>query len=274
MTVTDYRPYDHFKTITTLTTILIAIGVAFIGGFLLYLSHKLTFFTTHSAMQGLCRDLGSLCVVVVALSLLWELLGKRALGREMLAKAGLSRELTNAGIVHVAVSHDKVEWNQLFYRARYLDVFFTYGRSWRAYYERQIRELLGRPDSRLRVVLPDPEDKGLMKALGNRFRKSPGDQAKDIRESRDFFVRVATEAAAETSVLEVWYTSSEPVVSLYRFDDLAVISFYPHKEKTDVPHIVCRKTGSLFEYVEKELRVLTDESEGVSRCVHPVHQED
>lgn len=258
------------RRITTLSAVIIAIALAAAGGSILYITGlELAYWKDHAGLRALLMQLGSLLIVSLALAFLWELFGRRIFLQEMLALAQISQDLRGAGLLRVVQSPNQIDWAPLIEGATCIDVFFTYGRSWRGHFYQQLQAVISRPNTVMRIVLPDPDDKPLMKSLGLRFKKSSADQAADIREAHDFFAEIAANKTNKTNKdqVQVWYTTAAPVVSLYRFDGTAVVALYPHKAKVDLPHFVCRRGGSLYAYAMDQLTILTSRTEGVSRRV-------
>ncbi|MFO1077966.1 MAG: hypothetical protein U1E73_09625 [Planctomycetota bacterium] len=256
------------RRITTLSAVLVSITVGGAGIALLYVTGlDLAFWVAHRGLQTLLMQIASLMIVSVAVAFVWELFGRRVFLNEMLAIAGVSQDLRAAGILRVANSPNQIEWGSLINGATSIDVFFTYGRSWRGHYDQQLKGLPSRPATVLRAILPDPEDKLLMKSLGARFCKEPAVLVKDIHEAAEFFSGLAESAGGDR--VQIWYTKAAPVVSIYRFDGVAVVALYPHKAKVDLPHFICGRGGSLFAYAMDQLTVLCSEQDGLSRRLAP-----
>jgi hypothetical protein len=85
------RPY---RRLTTLQTVVVAAVIAAIGAGLLYVGGRGDWWSNRPGLQALINHLGGALIVSVALSVLWELFGKRAFAREILETAPLARRPT------------------------------------------------------------------------------------------------------------------------------------------------------------------------------------
>jgi hypothetical protein len=59
-----------------------------------------------------------------------------------------------------------IRWEQLFKNASRLDIFISYGHTWRNTLLERIDKLLANEDARLRVILPDPDDDEVLRNGG------------------------------------------------------------------------------------------------------------
>lgn len=61
--------------------------------------------------------------------------------------------------------------------------------------------------------------------------------------------------------IEVYFRKGDMVFSCYRFDNTAVVTLYTHsRARGQVPVIVCRKGGSFYDFVRRELEAIHDQS--------------
>jgi len=75
--------------------------------------------------QAVVRELGNSLLTTVSLGIIWQLFGSRAFLNEVLAKVGISKELTFAGIKQVTDSfHNEIDWAAMFRNTASLDIFF------------------------------------------------------------------------------------------------------------------------------------------------------
>lgn len=263
---------DQFQQLSRQATSLrtwIATGAAGVAGVtLLAIANSSSLWADSSTLRATVRDLGSLCVVSVALSLLWELAAKRSFSNELWAKARVATDIADARLHRLVYRPDSIAWQDLLKHPREIDLLFAYGRMWRATYERDLRSLLARDDFTLRVVLPDYEDAGVVGDLARRFSKSPEGIRHRVQEAVDDFVSLATGRQAAGRI-EIWLTQVAPVFSLFRLGDVVVIAMYSHQQKDAVPHFVASRGGSLYDFASRQFSLLVEVERGLSRCVFP-----
>jgi hypothetical protein len=250
------RPYKH---VSTLTHLLISIAVAAVGVVLLYFGGRNSLWEQHRGLQALVNSLGGLLVVSVAVAGLWELWGKRSFVREILETARTSTDVEAAGVVRIGTNYvEDPDWEDLFRGVRKIDIFFAYGRTWRNNNLTRLRTVAASPDARIRVYLPDPGDTDTLKPLMSAFNMTRADLVRAIGEARQAFQSLRQPGGAD---IQVWFRKGEASFSCYRFDRAAVITLYSHgRERTNVPTIVCRDGGSLYEFVRAEFRALEAQS--------------
>jgi hypothetical protein len=253
---------------TNLTTKLVALVAAVFGVGLLYFSNISNFWVGLEVFQRLVRDLGSLCVVTVAITVIWQLTAKRAFGDELLTKAHISQQLAASGIVQLTYEPQPVNWEELFGTTRQLDLFFAYAKNWRGSHENRLSKLATMSGCTIRVVLPDPDNDMIVKDLANRFNKSEKGIRERILDAESEFSQMRVKNLDSGAKIEIWYTSMCPVFTIYRFDMAAILALYSYRRiKGGVPHIVAARGGSLFEFVNNEFQALIDPASGLSRRV-------
>lgn len=255
---------------TNLGTALVALIVAFVGVGLLLWSNDQSLWVQKEVYQGLIRDLGSLCVVTVAFTLIWELTAKRAFVDELLTKARISHELNLSGIVQIAYDQQYIDWDQLFNGAREVDLYFAYARTWRGAHQRRIRELSSRDGINIRVIMPDPDDQLIMQGLAARFNLSPEIVRERILETSQDFLELRRQNQNKGAYIEIWYVSRPPIFALYRFDNIVILSLYSYENReasTGVPHFVAIKGGSLYNFAFTQLQTLIDPENVIGRKI-------
>ena len=244
--------------------LLAAIGVAFIGlGFILA---SILWLQDYPVWQALSREAGALLLVSGVITLLWDLLGKRALLDEVLAKAQLSRDIDEAGVSRITDSFqsEKLDWASYFRAGNNLDLFVSYARSWRNTHLEELRRLARKKNARIRVVLPDPEDEQTVLELSRRYDYAPDRLVSLIEEAKVEFDRLRSPSGAS---VEVWFLPVAQTFSFYIFDQIAIIALYTHRrERLPVPTLVCDKGGWLHEYLRKEFDAMADGT-GLARLV-------
>ena len=145
--------------------------------------------TKPGTVAGTVRELGALLFAAGILSVFWELLGRRALTKELLDAARLSADVRNAGLRRIVGHYLDVEWDDLLEGANHVDLFFAYGRTWRTAHATPLRRLIERNGTRLRVILPDRDDEALMRQLSAKFRYSEAELIKNIDDAEAGFAR-------------------------------------------------------------------------------------
>ncbi len=260
------------ETLTTLATLIYSLTVLIIGAILIWFSidndwwehcHLLWF--DGRTLQAVIHHIGTLVIATVPITLYWEVVSRRKFLDEILAKARIAKELEDAGVVHVYETFQQVtNWGELFASSHKLDIFFYSGHSWRSFHHDQLRTFLDKSYSRLRVVLPDPEDDGIVSELARQFNSTPQKVRDSIRESFDDFVGLAPGGRK----VEIYYFKGmTPNLSFYRFEDTTVFSPYNHdKNRSSVPAFIVRSPGFLYRYLRHEFDVIKDQS----RPVFPV----
>jgi hypothetical protein len=247
---------------TSLKYWLVAVVLFFVGILLLLWSNDPDQWTKSGSLQVLIQQFGSFLIVSVALSVLWEAVGKRALLDEVLAKAQISKELHFAKILQVSSSfHQNIDWESLLSSVHKLDLLFAYARSWRNTHIEELRRLVSSESTRIRVVLPDIEDEPTIRELAKRFNYEPADVRKLVGEAITEFTslkELATRSDKGASV-EIWLLPQAPVFTYYRFDNKAVFALYSHRrERAPVPTFVIEEGGPLFEYFYQEYKKMVE----------------
>lgn len=263
---TDY--ITLVKERVNLYTLLIAIGVAALGIFLLYLSSSKNLWESREVWQIVIQNVGSLMLVAVAITLLWELRLKRAFLDEVLAKAQVSKEVTFAGIVKITDSfHHDIDWKSYFQTVNKLDIFFAYGQTWRKIHREELREVANREGARIRVVLPDPEDEQTVSELARRFECNNEELKKLIQEAKEDFLSLQSEKVGKGAQINIWFLPAAPHFTFYRFDRIGIIALYTHRRKQPpVPTFVVEKGGTLYDYIRKEFNAMIEQG-GLAKCV-------
>jgi hypothetical protein len=247
-----------------LRVLLAATGLAIIGLGLILAS--ILWLQDYPVWQALSREAGALLLVSGVIALLWDLLGKRALLDEVLAKAQLSRDIDEAGVSRITGTFQsaKLDWSSYFRTVNNLDIFVSYARSWRNNHLEELKRVAGKKNACIRVILPDPEHKQTVLELSRRFDYDPGHLVNLIEEAKVEFDRLRSPSGGK---VEVWFLPIAQTFSFYIFDHVAVIALYTHRrERLPVPTLVCDKGGWLHEYVRKEFDAMVDGT-GLARLV-------
>jgi hypothetical protein len=183
--------------------------------------------------------------------------GRRAFLDEVLAKVSMSKELTFAGIAKVSDSfHDAdIDWNGLFSSTSRLDVFFSYGHTWRGTHSAKLRDLASKSGAKIRVVLPDPDNAMVVGELARRFSMTPERVRDYIVEAEEDFSALRERGAQ----VEIFFLPMAPLFTFYRFENEAVLAFHNHRlGRNPVPTFIVRRGGTLWSYLKEEFHGMID----------------
>lgn len=244
--------------VTTRLAIILGLCFVVLGGLLMWWSGT-SEWKSNGQVQAFLGQVGGLLLATGLLAVAWDLFGRRSLADEVLAKAGLSADITRAGIVRVTDQYlAQVEWTSLFRDVTRLDIFVAYGATWRNTHRASLQQVARRPGARIRVFLPDPGDDRTVAVLADRFHMQPDALVGKINEAVRDFRSLAVPGGAE---LEVGLHAGDSVFSFYRFDSKAVLTLYSHgqERRTQVPTFVM-DGGELFEFVYNELAAIASRS--------------
>ena len=109
-------------------------------------------------------------------------------------------------------------------------------------------------NARVRVVLPNPNNKDTVSELTRRFDiEEPEDLKGRIEESVTYFKGLKAMAEHEGGSVELWFLSKCPVFSFYRFDHIGILATYKHqKGRGNVPAFVFEQGGTLYDFMRQE----------------------
>lgn len=247
---------------TTLVVLLISVAIAITGMGLFYLD---TYLSSHPRWEAVVRELGALCLVTPLVGLVWELGLKRVFLDEILAKASLAQEIKTAGLSSITMDFGRgVDWTELLQHVKDFAVYFAYAQTWRSNNEALLRAMATRDGTRVRLVLPDPDDGLIVRTLAKRFDKPEDDVKSLIRGALNQFQSIFANSRAS---LEVWYTVQFPLFSFYLIDHRAILATYKHAPgRGSIPTLTVNDGGSLYQFLRDEFRFLTGDS-GISRKV-------
>lgn len=219
-------------------------------------------------LKTLFIAIGSSLFITALITVLWDIIGKRALIKEAMAIAQLSTEFEASGITKIYESFNDIEvsdWNLLFDSVTQLDIFVAYARTWRRTYADRLSEVAKNKDARIRVVLLDPNDNQVMTEVAMRFGYEP-DQLKDYIEEHKSFFKELSDNNPGGARIEVWFQKTPLNLSFYRFDEVIVLALYTRREHgVAIPTFFC-KDGTLSEFVREEFLSVV-KKDGTGRLV-------
>lgn len=244
--------------VVTRSAAVLALVFVLIGGAALWVS-GLDAIKENMPLSGFLSQLGGLLLATGLITIAWDLFGRRAFADEVLAKAKLSTDVVDSGLIRVTDQYlDEVEWVDPFQDVNKLDIVVAYAYTWRNAHRARL-QAAARRGCRIRVFLPDYRDDETINILAGRF-SMPADALKaKIQEAVADFKALPTPTNAP---VQVCLRTGDLVFSCYRFDSRAVLTLYSHsrERRTNVPTFVT-KNGSLFTYVYDELEAIAQQSQ-------------
>lgn len=253
------------KTLTNAWFYFFATLAAAVGIVLLLVSAQMP----SGAWQAVVRDLGALSVVSVALTLIWELFGRRQFIGEILEGRELADNVIRAGLLNVSLDYlEGVSWTRLINESRRLDVFASYARTWTNARTEDLRRFLQRSDVSFRFLFPDPKDSELMVSLGRRFGKTPENVAAQIHEVVRLLCEDILPHKHASARAEIWFQPRQPLYTAYLFDRKAVVTLFRHGGRGNVPVFVFGP-GTVFDHLDSDIRALIEGDTPVGRRVYP-----
>lgn len=241
-----------YRNNTTLRTLLVAAGFVLLGVAAMVVASY--YLDKHPNAQEIVRSLGGLFIATVALTVVWDLAAKRSLLAELMAITQLAEDVKTAGIVHITSDFYRgFDWASAFEKAKEFDLLFAYGHTWRGMNQVYMQRSAEKKGTKIRILLPDPEDAEVVKELARRFSTQPDALKMEIQEATRNFQKIFRESES----FGLWYMPLAPVYSWYRFDQNAVVAFYKHgQERTNVPSLVVEQGGTVFNFMRNEFEAL------------------
>lgn len=232
-------------------------GVALLALGLLYAGGRDGWWEERQGGQVLVTQLGGVLLAAVALSGLWEYVGKRNFANEILEIVNVGSDVSRAGVVRITDQYiQDVEWASYFDNVKErLDIVVAYGRTWRRAHWAHLKRIAAIKKARIRVILPDPDDVESLTVLAARFGRSPKTLKDDILEAASEFATLRRDGGA---TVEIYFRKGDQVFSCYRLDGTAILTLYSHsrERQTAIPTFVCRTGGNLFQFVYDELQAM------------------
>jgi hypothetical protein len=263
----DMADNSLYRRVTTQLWAIVAILMLIVGASAIYFSST----DRTAAWSAFGVNVGGVLVATGLISLVWELTSKRSFLSEIFSVAELSEDVLRSGLHRLTTNfqHD-VEWPKLLGSARSIDIFFSYGRTWRNANLSLLREFASRTESQMTLILPDPESAEVMSELARRY-SATADAMKDrINETIKEFIALFDKQKGAKGQLKIFLTTTTPVFTFYRIDKKYVLATYRHRrEKGDVPTLICDRNGEITNFIDLEYEYLTSESMHASRKIFP-----
>lgn len=250
------KPYRRLNTWQTVgvSVVALAIGLA-----LIYIAGDPDRFMNRPGLKSLLNALGGTLCVSVAFGTILNLMGKRALTREVFETARLSTDMEKSGLRRIGMDYTtEPEWQEYFAGAKKVDLFFAYARTWRNLNLTRLEALASTKGAEMNIYLPDVDDELTRQILSTRFNMTPEDLRAAVRETREAYLGMRVAGGASISVFQ---RPGDHTFSCYRFDTVAVLALYKHKKaRGNVPTLVINKGGTLFDFVDEELAAIHEQS--------------
>jgi hypothetical protein len=213
---------------TTLRITIVGLILALLGGVFLYIS-SLGQIIGSLPLRTLLANLGSLLLVTGTVTVAWELYGRRSFADEVRTLFAVSKSFSIAGVRQYATAFQssEINWDDLFHRARHVDLLFMGSSSWRRTQFLQLEALMQREGSRLVVILPDPHDEVVISSAKARLGKSEADPKSYFGDACNYFKTLSKRFPS--ACVEIWFMPQLPSFSVFRFDDSAVVALYSHR---------------------------------------------
>jgi hypothetical protein len=152
------------------------------------------------------------------------------------------------------------DWDALFSASSTLDLAIMYGATWRHTYRKNLYALAGRPDGRIRVVLPDPSAGSPLAALyASTLRITPEDFGRKVTEAIDDF-----HAIGPRRHIEVYLTTAVFRHAIYLFTHQAILAMYALcSERIPTPALLASE-GGLLSFMRVDFDRLLEQSSRVT----------
>lgn len=136
-----------------------------------------------------------------------------------------------------------VDWTRYFSEANELDIFVTYGRSWRRTLTAELTQFFTRPGVTCRVVMPDLRLPNItaLPEIAKRAGQSIETLRKNIADAYGYFSRHGA---------LIWASDTAELFASYRMGDKLVVTLYNHErgQSNGVPTLVMRERTAFFDW--------------------------
>ncbi|MGQ0715999.1 MAG: hypothetical protein ACT4NP_01570 [Pseudonocardiales bacterium] len=160
--------------------------------------------------------------------------------------------------------HDFVDiagdWESLFVSSSTLDLAIMYGATWRNTCRKYLQAIAGRPDGRIRVVLPDPSADSILIAF---YAQTLGITPEDLR-GRVHAAIADFRAMEPRRHVEVYVTTRAFRHAVYMFPDRAILALYALcGERIPTPALLISE-GGLLSFLRVDFDRLIEQSGRIS----------
>lgn len=130
---------------------------------------------------------------------------------------------------------DKVPWEELFQNAADVEIFAITARSLTGERIGVVRGFMRRPNTKLTIIVHDPEDADAMAQFDKRFGERPGTRREKIIQNVRELQEMASAEGLKEERFKICFTRGSPSYTYYRFDDSVLYVPYLIKPNTRVP---------------------------------------
>lgn len=232
--------YKHNKLQTTLCGVGIAAALALAGILMLGLGERIPA-EDHPRWRSFVISAGGVIAATGLLSVGWELLGRRALSREVLAVTGLAFQVQKAGLRNINTAYGEVlDWNKTIEGAGDIDLAVAWANTWRESHIAAWEAWANKGRGSARVLLPDVESTDVLAEVARKFGMDEQKVLDNVRDAAKGFADIG-------SVVQVRYTDVPLVWSYYGFPNDVVVTMHTiGKKKThNVPALLLDPAGSV-----------------------------
>ncbi|SHG24917.1 hypothetical protein SAMN05443144_12280 [Fodinibius roseus] len=236
-----------------------------LGGLLLLLANVIE---EYKIWPSFLSQLAAIMMVSAVINYILEEYKMESIANRIEDVAILSNDISSSGLVAIPQDQDfshNVNWNQYFEGVRELDLFVSYANSWRNNHISHFKKLAKRRNSSVSVILPDLEDSDVISELSRRYDYTveSGKVKEKIATAIKEYQYIFNEKTH--AKFKIYLTKVTPVYSFYRFDRIGILATYKHKkERGGVPTLVFKEGGTLYDFLEKELKYLKNHSRLIS----------
>lgn len=149
-----------------------------------------------------------------------------------------------------------IDWHPLFTGVTELDLFISYGSTWRHTVHEDLSTVAANRKARVRIVLPDPNNPDLISELSRRFAIEPealkGRLDEAVKEFKDIFQGSACQ-------FQLICIPTAPVYTYYRFNQRILVAFYKNQtRRADVPALLLTQ-GPLYDFFYNDFSAMLAE---------------
>ncbi len=242
------------RKITWLSATTISFFLFIVGLLLLWATgdNNTWLFIKYPTINTLLKETGSIIAASGLVAIIWEISIKRTFFNEVMERVGLASDVDKAGLTGITMRfYQDIDWATLLKNTKNLDIFFSYGSTWRHINTVQLSELANRGVS-IRVVLPDPDDEDLMIQLGARYGYDKDEMQRRINGAKTDLQEKFNNSPSE---LKLYRTKVAPLFDIYKFDDVAIITIFKHRtDRVPVPAFQLKKGGELYDFADSEIK--------------------